>query len=135
MNPFHEKILFGSAALTSAGTSTMGAMMTEGETRWVFVTFTICILTASFLALMFKKSEESIRLVIGRCGFSVIGGILATQPAAHYLKVESVHTNVISLAALSSLVCIGFFFIGFAMLKIVEAKAPVIAEKWFKKIT
>lgn len=135
MNAFHEKLFFGSAALTSAGTSTLGAMMTEGETRWVFVTFTCSILTAAFLALMFKRETENIRLVIGRCGFSVLGGILATQPAAHYLKVESVHNNVISLAALASLVCIGFFFVGYAMLKIVEAKAPALAEKWLRKIT
>lgn len=135
MNTFHEKLFFGTATLTSVGTSTLGALMTEGETRWVFVTFTCSILTAAFMALMFKRSDEGVRLVIGRCGFSVLGGILATQPAAYYFKVDTVHTNIISLAALSSVVCIGFFFVGYAMLKIVEAKAPALAEKWFKKLT
>lgn len=135
MHSFHEKLFFGFASLVSAGMSTLGAIMTDGETRWVFVTFTVSILTAAFLALMFKKQEETMRLVVGRCGLSVLGGILGTQPVTHYAKIESVHENVISLAAVSSVVCIAFFFVGYAFLKLVEAKAPSIAEKWFKKLT
>lgn len=135
MQSFHEKLLFGFASLTSAGMSTAGAIMTDGETRWVFVTFTVSILTAAFLALMFKRAEENFRLVVGRCGISVLGGILVTQPVVHYFKIDSVHTNVISLAAVSGAVCIACFFVGFSLLKLIEAKSPALAEKWFKNIT
>jgi hypothetical protein len=135
MQAFHEKVFFGIISMIGAALSTTGAILTDGETRWVFVTFTVSILTAAFLALTFKAPSEGIRLVVGRCGLSVLGGILGTQPVVHYFKIDSVHENVISLAAASSVVCVAFFFVGYAMLKIIEAKAPVIAEKWFKKLT
>lgn len=136
MDSFHDKIGFGITTIASAATSAAGAVMTEGETRWVFITFTASFLMSGFLALIFKKSDETIRLVIGRCGFAIMGGILATKPAIHYFGLEAAtNADMIALAGVSSAVC-GFFFIfGFALLKILENRAPSIADRWFKKVS
>lgn len=135
MNPFHEKLMFGFTLGTSALASWLGAMATNGETRWLFVTLATSMMMSGFMALMFKKPEETIQLVVGRCGLSVFCGIFATRPVVHYLKLESAYSDIISLGGISSLVCVAGFFVGFALLKIVEIKSPAIADKWFKRFT
>jgi hypothetical protein len=135
MNSFHEKLLFGITTLASTGFSMLGAIMTEGEARWLYVTLAASSMTSGFLALMFKKPEEAIRLVVGRCGFAILGGILATRPIVHqlgFLKVNE--TDIISLGGLSAITCIITFFVGHAGLLIVERQSPRLAEKWLKKL-
>jgi hypothetical protein len=135
MNTFHEKLLFGFAALTSTGFSMLGAIMTDGEARWLYVTLAASSMTSGFLALMFKKQDEAIRLVVGRCGFAVLGGVLATRPIVHQLGfVKITETDIISLAFISAMTCIATFFVGFAGLLIVERQSPQLAEKWLKKL-
>lgn len=136
MNQFSEKVFFGVTTLTSTGFSMVGAILTTGEARWLYVTLAASSMTSGFLALMFKRQEETMRLVVGRCGFAILGGVLATRPIVHHLGFEAVaDTDIISLGGLSAATCIGTFFIGFAMLSILEKSAPSIAEKWFKKFT
>lgn len=135
MNTFHEKVFFGAVTLASSAFSALGAILSVGETRWLYVTLASSSLMSGFLALMFKRQEETIRLVVGRCGFAVLGGIMATKPAVHYLGIADAQTDIIALAGVSSLVCIATFFVGYALLKIVEIQAPEVAEKWFKKFT
>lgn len=135
MNPFHDKLFFGASVLTGAAFSTLGAVLTEGESRWLFATLTASIMMSAFLALMFKKSEEAILAVVGRCGFAVFGGIFMTRPVVHFLRLEEeVYKDIISLAGMASLVCIGTFFVGYALLKLLEIKSPAIAKVIYKKI-
>lgn len=135
MNTFHEKVFFGLTTLATTGFSMIGAIMTTGEARWLYVTFAASSMTSGFLALMFKRSDETIRLVVGRCGFAILGGILATKPIVHHLGFESlVDTDIISLGGLSSITCIITFFVGVAALTILERAAPELAAKWFKKL-
>jgi hypothetical protein len=136
MNHFHEKLFFGFITLISSGFSLLGAILTTGEARWLYVTLATSSMTSGFLALMFKRADESMRLVIGRCGFAILGGILATRPIVNHLGFkELAETDIISLGGLSSTTCIITFFVGHRLLTIIERNAPVIAEKWFKKIS
>lgn len=136
MNQFHEKVFFGFITLASTAFSMIGAILTTGEARWLYVTLAASSMTSGFLALMFKRADESMRLVVGRCGFAILGGILATRPIVHHLGFEKVtETDIISLGGLSAATCIGTFFVGFAMLSCIEKSSPVLAEKWFKKFS
>jgi hypothetical protein len=135
MNSFHEKILFGITTLAGTGFSMLGAIVTDGEARWLYVTLAASSMTSGFLALMFKKQNEAIRLVVGRCGFAILGGILATRPIVHWLGFNEVtQTDIISLGGLSAVTCIITFFVGYAGLLIIERQAPQLAEKWLKKL-
>ena len=134
MNTFHEKVFFGLTTLATTGFSMIGAIMTTGEARWLYVTFAASSMTSGFLALMFKRADETIRLVVGRCGFAILGGILATRPIVHQLGFQSVaDTDIISLGGMSAATCIATFFVGYSLLAIIEKSSPSIAEKWFKK--
>lgn len=134
MNSFHEKIFFGVTTLTSSAFSMLGAYVSTGEARWLYVTLASSSMMSGFLALMFKGEKENVRVLVGRCGFAVLGGILATQPIVQHMGMEAaVEENIIKLAGLSSGTCILTFFFGFALLSAIERKAPALAEKWLKK--
>ena len=136
MNPFAEKIGFGLSTLAFTFFSTLGAIMTSGETRWVYVTFAASSMMSGFLSLMFKAPNETVRLAIGRFGFAIMGGILGTKPVIHHLGFDQLcETDIISLAGLSALTCIITFFLGVGFLKALEIAAPELAAKWFKKFT
>ena len=136
MTPHLEKIGFGLSSLAFTFFSTLGAMMTTGETRWVYVTFASSSMMAGFLSLMFKQPNETIRLAIGRFGFAIMGGILGTKPVIHHLGFDSLcETDIISLAGLSAMTCILTFFLGVGVLKALEIAAPELASKWFKRFT
>jgi len=135
MNQFHEKVFFGITTLVSTGFSMLGAIMTTGESRWLYVTLAASLFTSGFLALMFKRADETIRLVVGRSGFSVLGGVLATKPVTMHLGFQQItETDIISLGGLSSICCIVTFFCGFIALQSFERMAPQIVARWFKKL-
>lgn len=128
-----EKITYGVAAITASGFSTLGAMMTEGESRWFFVTFTASILTACFLALIFKRVDEGIRLVIGRAGLSILGGVLASRFLVDRFNLSVVHQDIVALAGVAAAVTIACFIVGYPLLQIINSKSGTIADRIFKK--
>lgn len=136
MNSFHEKLFFGVTTIISSGFSLLGAIVSTGEARWLYVTLASSCMMSGFLAMMCKGPEDgSIRRMVGRCGISILGGILATQPVVKHLGYEqAVDANIIALAGISSVTCIGTFFLGMPFISILEKSAPKIVEKWFKKL-
>jgi hypothetical protein len=135
MTPYNDKILFGFSTLASTAFCAIGAIFTTGEARWIYASFAASVLTSGFLALMFKRTTETIRLVIGRCGFAVLGGVLATRPVIHYFSMVEAEMDVVAIAGMAAAVTVGTFFFGFALLNIFERVSPALAEKWFKKFT
>lgn len=132
---FHEKILYGLTMLSGAFFSTMGAVLTEGEVRHLYVTFTSSIITAGFLALIFKSPLESMRLTVGRSGLAVVGGILGTRFFILHYGIKSVDGDVVALAGVAALVTGTGFLIGYPLLQIVNAKSGSLAKKIFDKWT
>lgn len=102
--------------------------MTEGEARWIYITITASILTACFMALIFKRADESIRLVIGRSGLAILAGVLASRWAVHKFGIELVEGDVVALAGLAAGVTIGAFLIGYPLLQVVNEKSAGIVN-------
>lgn len=128
-----EKITYGIAAMASAAMSTLGAILSEGDNRWLFVTLTSSILTACFLALVFKRVDETIRIVIGRAGLAIIGGVLGSRYIVHHYGIKSVDSDVVALAGVAAAVTLGGFIIGYPLLQLINSKSGTLAEKIFKK--
>jgi hypothetical protein len=128
-----EKITYGVGAILASSMSTIGALMTDGESRWFFVTMTSSILTACFLALIFKRADEGIRLVVGRSGLSILGGILASRAIVHHWQVNYINEDIVLMAGLAAAVTIGCFILGFPFLQLMNSKSGTIVAKIFKK--
>lgn len=128
-----EKITYGLAAMASAAMATLGAVMSEGESRWLFVTLTSSILTACFLALVFKRVDETIRIVIGRAGLSILGGVLGSHYIVRQYGLKIVDNDIVALAGVAAGVTMGGFIIGYPLLQLINAKSGTISQKIFKK--
>jgi len=130
-----EKITYGVGALASAAMSTVGAVLSDGDVRWFCVTFTASILTACFLALIFKRVDEGIRLVIGRAGMAILGGVLASRYIVHHYGLKIVDNDVVALAGVAAGVTAVGFVVGYPLLQLINSKSGTLAEKIFKKFT
>jgi hypothetical protein len=128
-----EKIFFGLAVLLSSAFSTLGAILTDGETRWIMVTFTSSILTAAFLSLVFKRVDETIRHVVGRSGLAILGGMLGSRYLVHRYGISFVDGDVVGLAGLAAAVTLVGWLIGYWLLVIANANGKKIADKLFKR--
>ena len=111
-----EKLLFGLPSLAGSLICYTGAIMTTGEIRWIYVTLAVGVMTSAFLALLFKKETENIRLVVGRCGISIMLSVLGSRLVVHAYKIAGVDEDVLLLSAIAMGVCIAGYFIGHGFL-------------------
>lgn len=134
MTPFQEKTAFGIFNLISATLLWIGALVTTGEARWLYITFASSVLTAGFLSLIFKRTDETIRIVVGRSGLAILGGVLGSKWLVTHYQLENIHQDGIALAGLAAAVCLLAFVIGFALLKIIAKKSDQIAQRLLDRI-
>lgn len=133
MSHFEEKVFFGIFSMMSSGFLWLGAIMTEGDARWLYITFASSIMTAAFLSLVFKKTSESIRLVVGRSGLAIMGGIFGTKFVVSHTEAINVYNDGIALAGVACGVCIASFLVGFTLLGIISKKSEEISQKILDK--
>lgn len=129
MNYFHEKIMFGLATLVSGYSSLLGALMTQGETRWAFITLGVSTMSAAFLALIFRKEEESIKTTVGRCGIATILGVCASRFVTHYYEWQIVMDDAIIMAGLAFVVTTFGFFIAYELLQTLNSETRPLTAK------
>lgn len=132
MNYIQEKFFLGITILTSSFIAWLGAIFTEGETRWIFITFAASVLQAGFLSLYFKTVSENIKMVIGRSGLSIAGGVLFTGFVAKKLNID-VTTDGITLAGMAAMTCTATFILGVGMLKLISNRSESILNRLFNK--
>ena len=129
-----EKIFFGVSSIVSSALFGMGAILSEGhETRWIYVTLACSVITASFLSLIFKKVDETMRIVVGRSGMSILGGIFGSKAVVSYFGWEQPNSDVVVLGGVAVSCCIFAFIIGYALLHVVNRKSSDIANKILDK--
>jgi hypothetical protein len=108
------KIFFGLASILSSALFAMGAILTDGEqARWIYVTLACSVITASFLALIFKKKDETMAIVVGRSGMSILGGVFGSKGIVQWLNWQSPHSGVVILGGIAVAACIFSFIIGY----------------------
>jgi hypothetical protein len=129
MTWFQEKLFFSASIGLSAAVSWIGAIVSTGDARWIYVTLSSSILMAAFLALVVRQSGETIQLTVGRCGIAILGGVLGTRLGIGLLNEEVIHSDMIYLAGVSSLFCVGAFLLGVAFLRAVDQSSTHIAKR------
>ena len=127
MHYHHEKLIFGTASFTGSLLCSMGAIMTSGELRWIYVTLAVGVITSSFLALMCRKDSESIKVTVGRCGISILLSMFGSKAVVHYYKADAVTEDVLILSAIAMGVCIFGYFIAHNFLKALDKNSGSFA--------
>jgi hypothetical protein len=133
MSYTQERIFFGTSGVLATIFSGLGAVMSAGELRWLCVTITVSIITSSFLALIFKRDEETIRMVVGRSGFAILCGVFGSKYMVHRYDLRFTDHDIVALGGVSCAVCIGGFIVGYVLLQVLNKNAPKLADKLFRK--
>lgn len=130
MNYTQERIIYGLGNIVASMFFTLGAIFTPGESRWLFVTLASAVLMSAMLSLTFKRADETIRLVIGRGGISILCGIFLSKPLVLYFGIHSAETDIVILGACAALSSIFGFILGFAGLEYLIKKSDAIAKRF-----
>jgi uncharacterized membrane protein len=129
MHYHHEKLIFGSASFIGSLLCSMGAIMTSGELRWIYVTLAVGVITSAFLALMCRKDEETIKTTIGRCGISIMLSMFGSKAVVHYYKAQEAVEDVLVLSGIAMAVCIFGYFVAHAFLKALDKNSGSFASE------
>jgi hypothetical protein len=81
------------------------------------MTMAVSILVACFLSLGFRKPTESIKVVIGRAGITLVAGVFGTRALVHFLALDHVNDDVFLLGAFSAAVSLVAYFPGHGLIK------------------
>ncbi len=135
MSRFEEQFFLGIFSFFSSVSLWLGAYMTDGDTRWLYITFASSVTTAACLSLYFKKEKETIKIIIGRSGISIMGGIFGTKIATPYFESVDFHSDGVALAGIASGVCCLSFIVGVGVINAISKKADEIAKKIVEKYT
>jgi hypothetical protein len=127
---YHDKLIIGFSSIFAAGISHLGAILSEGEVRWFFVTVSVSLITAVFLAMMFKRPDETIQLMAARCGFTLLGGVFLTKGVAHHMGIELIERDIIAFGGLTCGVAITTFILGYQILRYLERRSEYLAKKF-----
>ena len=128
-----DRILFTITWLGSIVSSYAGIAVSPAEQRWFFITLCAAFVTSGFLTLGLKGDGETIRVIIGRAGVSLLFGIFVTYPVVNYFGWESAHTSLVALGGIASLVTgVGFLF-GYTGLEVLMRRRAAYTEKLIKK--
>lgn len=130
MSYTQEKIFLGICSLAGSGISFLGALLSTGDVRWFCVTLSMSFITSCLLSLMFKQPEETIQLVVARCGLTILGGVFLTKYVAWQFNIQTIHTDIVAFGGLACLVSIITFVVGYKALRYLERRSEYLARKF-----
>jgi len=130
---YTEKLFFGVSNLLAAGAGMLGAMLNEGDARWVYVTLSVGILVATSMSLMTRR-EEPMRIIAGRNLFAVMTTVLGTRALAHWSEVlAAVQEDILLLGFVSACVCVIAFTVGFGLIRSLDQQKLGLG-RWVKDL-
>jgi hypothetical protein len=130
---YTEKLFFGVSNLLAAGAGMLGAMLNEGDARWVYVTLSVGILVATSMSLMTRR-EETMRIIAGRNLFAVMTTVLGTRALAHWSEVlAAVQEDILLLGFVSACVCVIAFTVGFGLIRSLDQQKLGLG-RWVKDL-
>lgn len=117
MNYYYEKIFFGTTNLIGGAVALLGAILSEGDTRWFYVTLTVGIIVSTCMALMTRRTE-SMNVVAGRFLFAVICTVLATRIVPYIIPpLDAIHEDVLLLGCAAGAVNVLSFTVGYGLIR------------------
>jgi hypothetical protein len=138
MTWFQDKIIYSAAVMLSGFCCWLGAILTQGDIRWLYATMASSVLTSGFLGLVLRKPEEPIQIIIPRAFLGVLGGVLGTKvgvisiPQLRHMS-ERFEADVLYLAGVAAFSSIIFHIVGYAFIKAANDSAQSISSRLLEK--
>lgn len=132
---FFEKLFFGASVLIAATLGWTGAILSNGEWRWLCITFTSSILMGTLAALIVKSPLDSMKVTVGRTGVAILIGTLGTREVVVKWGIEAFQDDAIRLAGWAAGMTLAGMTLGYPLILLVNTKGKDIARKWLDKWT
>ena len=130
---YSEKLFFGIGNMLAAGAGLVGAMLNEGDARWVYVTLSVGIIVSTSMSLMTRR-DESMRVIAGRNLFTIIATVLGTRGLAHWTDLYlAVRDDILLLGFVSACVCVASFTVGFGFIRSLDQQKLGLG-RWLKDL-
>lgn len=139
MTWFEEKLLYSATVLISGFLCWIGAILSEGDIRWLYATMASSVMTSGFLGLILRKEGESIQIVIARAALGVFGGVFGTKigvvsfESLNHLSVK-LESDVLFLSGVAGIFAAFFNVVGFAFIKVADASAQSVSKRLLEKL-
>lgn len=130
---FYEKLFFGASVLLAATLGWTGSIMTEGEWRWLCISFTSSILMGTLLALIVKSPTDSMKVTVGRTGVAILIGTLGTREAVIHWGIEGFDADPIRLAGWAAGMTLAGMTIGYPFILLLNTKGKDIGKRLLEK--
>jgi hypothetical protein len=124
-----DKMMLMVSAIIGSSATYLGAIMSEGEARWLLVSFGSAMLASVMLAIGFRKPHETTRIVIGRCFIAIMVGVSITKTALHYWKLDWLDKDIVALLLASNGATTFGYLIGYEVLLLINQDSGSIS-KW-----
>ncbi|WP_367871893.1 hypothetical protein [Luteolibacter sp. Populi] len=129
ISQFHEKLLFGIGSLIAAAAGWASSILSEGEFRWLAITFTSSILMGTLVSLIVKSPSDTIKVTVGRAGVAIFLGTVATRELVLWWGIDAFERDSIRLAGVAAGVTIVGMTVGYPLLLLLNLKGKDWA-KW-----
>ena len=126
---FHEKLASGCATLVASGIAYIGAILTDGEVRWVCITLASSILMAMFTAVIVRAPNETMKVTLCRAGVSIMAGCLGTRELLLRWGLDAFEHDAIRLAGAAAGMTIAGMVLGYPLLLLLNSKGKDLAKK------
>lgn len=135
MNWFHDKLILLTSSILTSLTAFMGSLMADDQTtRYLLVSFGASTLASAFMAIGFRREEETTKLVVGRCGISIFLGMAIVKAALHYWGLGWLQEDVVALLLATGVSTMMAFLIGYEMLALIGKNSTPITQQLFRWI-
>jgi hypothetical protein len=131
---FQEKLAAGVASIAAAGISYLGAVLTDGEVRWVCITLASSILMAMFSAVIVRGPKETMKVTLARAGFSIMLGSLGTRELLMRWGISAFEHDAIRLAGVAAGMTLAGMVVGYPLLLLANSKGKDWAKSILDKI-
>ena len=132
---FHEKLIYGAAALVAGFLGWAGSILTEGEFRWLCITMTASILMACFVALIVKSPADTIKVTVGRAGLAIALGTCGTRELVIRWGIAAFEGDAVRLAGVAAGLTVAGMTIGYPFLLLLNTRGKEIAKACLRWLT
>lgn len=127
-----DKILLVVSSILGSSATYVAAMLSEGEARWLLVSFGSACLSSVMMAVGFRKPHESTRTVIGRCFIAIMVGVTITKVSLHYWRLDWLDKDIVALILASNAATTFGYLVGYEFLVLINQDSGSIS-KWIYK--
>ncbi|QJE94234.1 hypothetical protein [Luteolibacter luteus] len=130
---FFEKLFFGAAVLVASALGWTGAILSEGEWRWLCIAFTSSILMGTLVALIVKGPTDTMKVTIGRTGVAILVGTLGTREIVIQWGIQAFQGDAIRLAGWAAAMTLIGMTVGYPLILLLNTRGKSIARRWLER--